>query len=468
MGADEVVVVGLVVVALGVAVTVTVEGGPSEPPVEHPASIATAVDASAHRHVIPVTVSISPHDDGRGICHDRNHMFLVMLAVVLSLVHLYIWKRLVKDTTAPGRTRWALSVIVVALAVLVAATLVVPRAADVPAPPWLAWPGYVWFGLAVYLALTLLVLEPVRLVLRPWVRRAPRPAAGEVAPLPSDAVNRRVFLARASAAAAGAASVGLVGFGAATALGPPDVVRVPVRLRNLDPTLSGFRVAVVSDIHLGPLLGRAHTERIVRMINEAEPDLVAIVGDLVDGTVDELGAAAAPLRDLSPRDGAFFVTGNHEYFVDDTAEWIHELERLGVQPLLNEHTVIRRGNASFDLAGVNDVRGESVVVDGSAQGPDFDRALAGTDPNSPTILLAHQPVLVDAAVAHGVDLQLSGHTHGGQMWPFHYVVAAVQPSLAGLSEWGDTQLYVTRGAGFWGPPVRIGAPPDITVLTLEA
>jgi predicted MPP superfamily phosphohydrolase len=198
------------------------------------------------------------------------------------------------------------------------------------------------------------------------------------------------------------------------------------------------------------------------MINETEPDLVAIVGDLVDGTVAELGPAAEPLHDLVSREGSYFVTGNHEYFVEDTAEWLRELEQLGVQPLRNESTAIRRGAAAFDLAGVNDVSGGQ-----HSDSPDYDRALAGTSPSRPTVLLAHQPVQVSEASARGVDLQLSGHTHGGQMWPFHYVVRLVQPSLAGLSTVGDTQLYVTRGAGFWGPPVRIGAPPDITVVSLQ-
>jgi predicted MPP superfamily phosphohydrolase len=133
-----------------------------------------------------------------------------------------------------------------------------------------------------------------------------------------------------------------------------------------------------------------------------------------------------------------------------------------VQPLRNENTAIRRGGAAFDLVGVNDVAGEE-----RGDPPDFGRALTGVDPSRPTILLAHQPVVVSEAAARGVDLQLSGHTHGGQMWPFHYVVRLVQPSLAGLSTVNDTQLYVTRGAGFWGPPVRIGAPPDVTVLSLE-
>ena len=392
-------------------------------------------------------------------------MFIIGLSATLGLIHLYLWKRLVKDTTQSGRTRWILTAILIALAALLVATLIAPRVFGLAESGWFAWPGYFWFGLIVYLFLTLLVLEPVRLALRGRVKRkAPETTEtittkGEPA---GTALNRRLFLARVSAVAAGAASVSLVGVGASNALGPPDLLRVPVRLRRLDPAFNGFRIAVVSDIHLGPLTGRAHTERIVEMINEAAPDLVAIVGDVVDGTVAELGPAAEPLRDLDSREGTFFVTGNHEYFVDDPFSWLRELERLGVRPLRNENTAIRRGAAAFDLAGVNDIAGES-----HSDAPDFDRALSGLNSSGPTILLAHQPVMVEQAVARGVDLQLSGHTHGGQMWPFHYIVRAVQPTLAGLSTVDNTQLYVTRGAGFWGPPVRIGAPPDITVLSLQ-
>jgi predicted MPP superfamily phosphohydrolase len=395
-------------------------------------------------------------------------MFILVLGSILALMHLYVWKRMVKDTTGPGRLRWLLTGLVVALLLLLMAALVVPRVFGVAESGWLAWPGYLWFGLLVYLFLALLVLEPVRWLLRrrqirtrPGPETRPDPAPGS-APAETPAVDRRMFLARASAVAAGAAAVGLVGTGAATALGPPQLLRVPVRLPRLDRAFDGYRIAVVSDIHLGPLLGRAHTERIVRIINEAEPDLVAVVGDVVDGTVAELGAAAAPLQDLQTRDGAFFVTGNHEYFVDDTDEWIRELERLGLQPLRNENTRIRRGAAGFDLAGVNDIAGAQ-----HSDAPDFDRALTGLNPQDPTILLAHQPVEVGRAAERGVDLQLSGHTHGGQMWPFHYAVALAQPALAGLSRVGDTQLYVTRGAGFWGPPVRVGAPPDISLLNLR-
>jgi uncharacterized protein len=398
-------------------------------------------------------------------------MFIVGLSAVLGLMHLYLWKRLVKDTTRPGSTRWILTAVLIALVTLLIVTLILPRVIGLSESGWFAWPGYIWFGLAAYLFLTLLVLEPVRLALRGWVKRkspgtttaatTTNPPAGEE-PTASPALNRRLFLARVSAVAAGAASVGLVGTGISSALGPPDLLQVPVRLRKLDPAFNGFRIAVVSDIHLGPLTGRAHTERIVGMINETAPDLVAIVGDFVYGTVEELGPAAEPLKDLVSREGTFFVTGNHEYFVEDPFSWLRELERLGVQPLRNENTAIRRGTAAFDLAGVNDVSGES-----HSDAPDFDRALTGLDSSRPTVLLAHQPILVEEAAARGVDLQLSGHTHGGQMWPFHYVVRLAQPSLAGLSTVDNTQLYVTRGAGFWGPPVRIGAPPDITVLSLR-
>src|SRR6476469_4334609 len=350
-------------------------------------------------------------------------MFIAILGTVLGLMHCYIWKRLIKDTCAGG-VRWALTAVFVALLVLLVCTLLLPRLFGWREPAWLAWSGYVWFGLIVYLCLTLLAVELVRIALRRWITRRPP----DLAEAKEQSTHRRMFIARTGAVAAGVASVTLVGVGMADALGPPDVLPVPVRLRRLDPAFDGFRIAVVPDIHLGPVAGRARTERIVAMINETEPDLVAIVGDLVDGTVGELGPAAEPLRDLTSREGAFFVTGNHEYFGEDPFSWLAELERLGVQPLRNEHTAIRHGGAALQLAGVNDVTGAQ-----HSDAPDFDRALGGLDSAQPTVLLAHQPVQVSEASARGVDLQLSGHTHGVQMWPFHYVVRAVQPPLAGLS-----------------------------------
>jgi len=401
-------------------------------------------------------------------------VFGLILGTLFALMHWYLWKRLVKDTTRPGRVRRAATVATVLLALLVFATLTLGRSVAPDVGKWFAWPGYVWFALLFYLFLITLLLELPRLALRGWVRRRPLeataatavPPASPSAPPPADPLpasvpdpGRRLFLARGVGVVAGVASASLVGSGMVSALGTPDLLRVKVPLRRLDPSLAGFRIAVVSDIHLSALLRRSHTERIVRMINESSPDLVAIVGDLADGTVAELGSAAAPLADLAPREGSFFVTGNHEYFVDPDG-WVRELERLGVHTLRNERTTITRGTASFDLAGVTDVSGRS-----HDDAPDFDRALAGRA-EAPVVLMAHQPVQVSESARRGVDLQLSGHTHGGQLYPFHHVVAAAQPSLAGLTKVDDTYLYVTRGAGFWGPPVRVGAPPDIALIDL--
>jgi predicted MPP superfamily phosphohydrolase len=392
-------------------------------------------------------------------------LFVLLVVTLVALVHLYLWKRLVRDTTAPGRVRLAGNWVMLGLLVLVFVTLVGSRFVGPKVSRWFAWPGYIWLGLMFYLVLFLLLLELPRLALRRWSRGTPLVATAattvESPPPAAPAGSRRVFIARTAAVVAGVASAGVVGAGMVSALGPPELTRLRIPLRRLAPSLAGFRIAVVSDIHLGPLRGRGHTERIVRMINETEPDLVAVVGDLVDGTVEQLGTAAEPLRDLVSKQGSYFVTGNHEYYTD-YQPWLVELDRLGVHPLRNERLAISRDDAAFDLAGINDVTGRSY-----SDPPDLARALAGRDTTRPVVLLAHQPVQVGQAASRDVDLQLSGHTHGGQFYPFHYVVRLAQPSLSGLSKVDDTWLYVSRGAGFWGPPIRVGAAPEITVVELD-
>ncbi|WP_370467183.1 metallophosphoesterase [Streptomyces sp. 5-10] len=278
---------------------------------------------------------------------------------------------------------------------------------------------------------------------------------------PADAAptsSRRLFVARAVAVGATAVAAGTVGYGTYTVLRGPRVKRITVPLAKLPRGAHGFRIAVVSDIHLGPILGRDHTRRVVEAVNRTNADLVAVVGDLVDGSVADLGPAAEPLRGLTARHGSYFVTGNHEYY-SGAAEWVDHVRELGLRPLENERTEL----PGFDLAGVNDVAGES-----EGQGPDFGKALGDRDRSRASVLLAHQPVVIHDAVEAGVDLQLSGHTHGGQLWPGTYVAELANPTAAGLDRYGDTQLYVTRGAGAWGPPVRVGAPPDVTVVELAS
>jgi uncharacterized protein len=371
---------------------------------------------------------------------------LVVILAIITGIHLYLWKRLVRDALT-GRARRLGGIGVIVLAVLIALALVGERLVPQGLRPVLAWPGYVWIALMFYLLVSLAILEIPRVV-----SRLTRHRAIEAEP------SRRLLLGRSLAVTAGVASVAATGIGMVQALGPPDLKRVPIRLSKLPASMNGFRIAVVADIHLGPLLGRSHTERIVRMINGTDADLVAIVGDLVDGSVAELGQAAEPLQDLRAKHGSFFVTGNHEYFSGFQA-WIEEVGSLGLTVLRNQRVEID----GLDLAGVNDATGG-----GQGDPPDYAATLDGRDASRPVVLLAHQPVQAKESARRGVDLQLSGHTHGGQMVPFNLVVGLQQPIVAGLGTIDGTQVYVTRGAGFWGPPVRFGAPPEISLIELSS
>jgi hypothetical protein len=383
--------------------------------------------------------------------------FGAVVLVTMVLLHGYLWWRLVRGTTPPGRTRRLLTLLTVVLAVL--PTLAVALRSRLPmavATP-LDWVGYTWLGLAFYLFLAVLATEPIRVALRLW--RRSHEAGSE-----DTAIPRRLFLARSFAVAAGAVAVGVAGTGVVLANSAPVVRRVPIRIPRLDPALAGLRIVTFSDGHLSATYGGRRFERVVETVNAQHPDVVAIVGDLVDGEVDELREDAAPLADLVSSQGVFFVTGNHEYFVD-TAAWLRHLPTLGIDVLRNERVPIRRGGASFDLAGIDDRTAAASGVPG--HGADLDAALDGRDDAVPVVLLAHQPVQVAQARAAGVDLQLSGHTHGGQLWPFDYAVRLDQPVVEGWSQQGPTQLYVTSGAGYWGPPMRVGARPEVTVIELQ-
>ncbi|MEH0822442.1 MULTISPECIES: metallophosphoesterase [unclassified Micromonospora] len=408
--------------------------------------------------------------------------FVATLALITGLIHFYLWKRLVKDTTRPGRWRRIGSVAALLLALLVPATMAGTRVAGAF---WLAWPGYLWLAVMFYLLVLLLVLEAPMAVAKLVLRRrstvaepttaAPEPvlvgAAGTADPPAVEAVDqpdhdasRRLLLARGAAIFAGLTAAGVTGYGVRVATGPPELDRVRIPLAKLPRSMDGLRIATVSDIHLGPLRGREHTERIVAAINRLDADLVAVVGDLVDGSVAELGGAAAPLRGLRSRYGNFFVTGNHEYY-SGVEEWVQEVDRLGLRVLQNQRQEIRARGGVLDLAGVNDV---TAAGTGLAAPADYAAALADRDPSRPVVLLAHQPVAAHEAAKFGVDLQLSGHTHGGQIVPFNLAVKLQQPVVSGLGEVDGTKVYVTNGAGFWGPPVRVGAPPQITLVELRA
>jgi uncharacterized protein len=379
----------------------------------------------------------------------------VPLSIALSLFHLFVWWRVVKPSMAPGPRRRAVAVLLIAGDAFMVATLLATTRLPREWSALYSWPGYLWFGLFFYLIIAVLVLEIPRFALRWWVKKDPRPEDGP-------GISRRTFVARSVGAVAGLTSLGAVGYGMPVALGDPELKNVRIRLPRLDSRASGCRIALISDLHLGALLGPSFTERIVGLVNSTRPDLVAIAGDLVDGRVEHLAEAAEPLRDLRSTHGTYFVTGNHEYYYQ-YEEWVEHVRTLGITTLLNERTTIDHNGGLFELAGLID---PNSTVEGVEPGPDLPGTLDGWDRDRAMVMLAHQPAPIDEVAAAGVDLQLSGHTHGGQIAPFNFLVKALEGSIAGLSRHGDTQLYITRGAGFWGPPVRVGAPPDITVVEL--
>jgi predicted MPP superfamily phosphohydrolase len=241
------------------------------------------------------------------------------------------------------------------------------------------------------------------------------------------------------------------------------VVTVDVPITDLPPALHGFTIAQISDIHIGPTIRRDYLSAIVAKVNRLDADMVAVTGDLVDGSVPELARHVAPLAQLSSRHGTYFVTGNHEYY-SGAAAWVAELRRLGVQVLMNEHVMLQHGGGRLLVAGVNDYSAHHFDP---AQRSDPALSLAGAPPDAAVkLLLAHQPRSAEAAADAGFDLQLSGHTHGGQFLPWNFFVRLQQPFTAGLHRLRNLWVYTSRGTGYWGPPKRFGAPSEITRLRL--
>jgi hypothetical protein len=378
----------------------------------------------------------------------RIRCFALVIAPGILLSHGYLISRLVVDPGLPAMHAWPL--LAGGLALLTG-PFVRPRLA----PRWrrayfLAATS--WLGIA-FVLFTTTVLTELALGVLAWL--SPAAEAG----FRGDLADPRAHAALSVLLAAAGCAVGLV-----TALRPPRLRRVEISLGRWPAALDGFRIVHLSDLHLGPLRGAEFAREWVGRVNALGADLVVITGDLVDGSPVEFAAAVAPLGDLRARHGVFFVTGNHEH-AEGADPWVARLEALGLRALRNQSVPIGHGEASFVLAGVEDRHARAL---GDPEGENLAAALRGSDPRSPVVLLAHNPSVFREAAAAGVDLQLSGHTHGGQIWPFGAVVRCFVPWVAGLYESGQSRLYVSRGTGFWGPPLRLFAPGEIVELRLRA
>ncbi len=288
---------------------------------------------------------------------------------------------------------------------------------------------------------------------------------GLVAVLPAHLATPELLLDASRAQALGAVVVVFVLSVVAwrSAHRDPPVVEVPVEIERWPRELSGFRIVQLSDIHVSAASRPEAMQHLVERVNDLTPDLIVLTGDLVDGPPSLIESAVVPFGGLSARLGVYFVTGNHELYAGFEA-WANKLARLGLRVLENERVTVRDKGAAFELAGVPDWTAGRLAP---GQRPRLSEALQGRDARTPVILLAHNPRQFAEAARLGVSLQLSGHTHGGQLWPFTLVVRLVERYLAGLHRLGASQLYVSRGTRYWGPPMRLCAPHELTVLRLE-
>ena len=254
------------------------------------------------------------------------------------------------------------------------------------------------------------------------------------------------------------------GYGIAEAKQTPEVKKVPVLIPHLPAQFEGFQIVQITDVHISPTFRRSCVEEIVAVVNTLNADIVALTGDLVDGTVGQLADDAAPLGNIKSAMGNYFVTGNHEYY-SGVLEWIEEIRRLGFSVLINEHRIITRDKRKMLLAGVTDYR-EGRMLPGHQSDPH--KAMKAAPKTDVKILLAHQPKNIFDAARAGYDLQISGHTHGGQFFPWNLLVGFSQPYVSGLHTHQNTRIYVSRGTGYWGPPLRVGSPSEITLIKLIA
>jgi hypothetical protein len=371
--------------------------------------------------------------------------------VLSALLHGWIGLRLLPALSGWPWAAGSLAALLAASAVAMPLGLAARRMRARRARDALAWAGLLCLGLFSSL-FVLTLLRDIALVAVAAVHAA----------WPGEAAAGDTFGAFSAAAVAGAALF-ITAVGLLNARRTAAVVPVDVPIEGLPQDLHGFTIAQISDVHVGPTIRRPYVQAIVEAVNRLQPDMVAVTGDLVDGSVAELAEHIAPLAGLSSRHGTFFVTGNHEYY-SGAHGWIAHLRRIGVRVLLNEHVVLQHEAAALVVAGVTDPGAHHFDP---AHRSDPHAAVAGAPAHAPIrVLLAHQPRTAHAAAAAGFHLQLSGHTHGGQFFPWNLLIHRFQPFVAGLARLHNLWIYTSRGTGYWGPPKRFGAPSEITLLRL--
>ena len=383
-------------------------------------------------------------------------LFFIVIVFVLCGMNAYIGLRLIPTSTMTRRWNVLCWSLVSLLALGPPVLFIAGRAKD--GPGWLEAAnslGWILFGISIVFLPVVLARDCLVVTSHLTCRLVKRP----VNP------SRRLFLNRAiNVGTLGVAGTAL-SLGVAGAVRRAEVKRVSIPIDNLPDPLVGYTIAQLSDTHVSATVRRPEMQAVVDLVNSLEPDLIAFTGDLVDGYVENRRDDVAPIADLSARDGAFFVTGNHEYYWD-LEGWLAEVKRHGLTVLHNEHRVIERDGSTLVVAGVPDISlngGRFTDLGTSDPALALKGAPAGA---SAKILLAHQPRSCYAAEKAGFDLQMCGHTHGGQIFPWTLLINFFHPFVRGLGKLSDMYVYVNPGSIYWGPPLRLGSPSEVTLFTL--
>jgi len=388
--------------------------------------------------------------------------FASTYTVIMTAFGIYISRRWFWNARPGRKTRIAVTLGIIGMMWLPVISIILRRYDfGGPGVAALVWTGYLGAGYLSFLFTFLLLRDAVLIVLA-LVKKWRRPAGNSPAPHSSVNESRRRFLAYGMNGGVSTAALLFTGYSLAEARDIPRVKQVDIPFPNLPAELNGFRIVQITDIHVSPTVKKPYVEGIVKVVNSLDADVVALTGDLVDGSVRRLSGDVEPLAEVRSRYGNFFVTGNHEYY-SGALQWTRKIESLCYTVLNNEHRVIDHGNRKILLAGVTDYRAGRFF---DSHRSDPEKAAAGAPPVDLKLLLAHQPKSIYAAAKAGFDLQVSGHTHGGQFFPWNLMVHFFQPYVAGLHQYQDTRIYVSRGSGYWGPPLRLGSPSEITLLRL--
>lgn len=387
--------------------------------------------------------------------------FFTIFTSFSALIYLYAGFRFI-PSVVPRRfrlTAWLLLAVLLICLVLhfyFRITFVYPQTSRV-----LAWVGYLGLGFVSYLVCAALIRDAVFLISLSVLKV--RRLIFKKKPLLIENPTRRRFLFQASGMTLAALSGSATIAGAAIALKKPEIVRIDIPLKPEHSHLRGLTIAQFTDLHVGPTVGRTYVEQVCEQLHHLQADLIVFTGDMADGSPEHLKEDVAPMKALTARLGKYFITGNHEYY-SGALGWIDMAARLGFEPLINEHRVIPYNTGGLTLAGVTDLRGGTFYKSHTSSPQ---KALQGSPQDNYTILLAHQPPSIYDTANLSVDLQLSGHTHGGQYFPFGYFVYTEHPFVKGMHQFNGTQLYVSQGTGYWGPPLRLGTFPEITHFTFR-